>query len=94
MIDILKHRGRHIAVNMNAEKADLAPKDSAVRQFFVRVPENEKDKLFDIFGPEIDIVKAPEVQGEVAVVTDLISEKDFEEKLKKLDEVKGYLRLF
>ncbi len=94
VIDILKHRGRHIAVNMNAEKADLAPKDSAVRQFFVRVPENEKDKLFDIFGPEIDIVKAPEVQGEVAVVTDLISEKDFEEKLKKLDEVKGYLRLF
>ncbi|MDC7294887.1 MULTISPECIES: homoserine dehydrogenase [unclassified Butyrivibrio] len=94
VIDILKHRGRHIAVNMNAEKADLAPKDSAVRQFFVRVPENEKDKLFDIFGPEIDIVKAPEVQGEVAVITDLISEKDFEEKLKKLDEVKGYLRLF
>lgn len=94
VVDILKHKGKHIPVNMKAEKAVLTAKDNAVRQFFVRVSESEKDKLTDVFGPEIDIVKSPEVQGEVAVVTDLISEKDFGEKLNKLDSVKGYLRLF
>jgi homoserine dehydrogenase len=94
VIDIIKHKGRHIEVSMKAEKAELTSKDGVVRQFFVRVPEEQKDQLFDIFGPEIDIVKTPEVQGEVAVVTDHISEKDFEEKLWKLDSVKGYLRLF
>jgi homoserine dehydrogenase len=94
VVDILKHKGKHIPVNMKAEAAELSAKDSAVRRFFVRVSETEKDKLFDVFGPEIDIVKSADVQGEVAVVTDLISEKDFEDKLQKLDKVKGYIRLF
>lgn len=94
VVDILKHKGKHIPVNMKAEAAELSAKDSAVRRFFVRVSETEKDKLFDVFGPEIDIVKSADVQGEVAVVTDFISEKDFEDKLQKLDKVKGYIRLF
>ena len=94
VVDILKHKGKHIPVNMKAEAAELSAKDSAVRRFFVRVSETEKDKLFDVFGPEIDIVKSADVQGEVAVITDLISEKDFEDKLQKLDKVKGYIRLF
>ncbi len=94
VIDIVKHRGKHIPVNMVDKKAVVTPKDNAVRQFFVRVPESQKDKLYDVFGPEIDIVSTPEVQGEVAVVTDLIAEKDFEEKLKQLDNVKGYIRVY
>ena len=94
VVDILKHKGKHIPVNMKSEAAELSAKDSAVRRFFVRVSETEKDKLFDVFGPEIDIVKSADVQGEVAVITDLISEKDFEDKLQKLDKVKGYIRLF
>ena len=93
VIDMVKHKG-HIEVNMKAEKATLTPKDNAVRRFFVRVPENLKDDALELFGNDVDVVKRNSVAGEFAFITDLISEKDFEEKLWKLDSVKGYIRLY
>ena len=94
VIDMVKHKGKHIEVNMNSEKAKLTSKDNAVRRFFVRVPESLKDQATELFGSDIDVVKRNSVSGEFAFITDLISEKDFEEKLWKLDSVKGYIRLY
>ena len=94
VIDMVKHKGKHIEVNMNSEKAKLTSKDNAVRRFFVRVPESLKDQATELFGSEIDVVKRNSISGEFAFITDLISEKDFEEKLWKLDSVKGYIRLY
>jgi homoserine dehydrogenase len=94
VIDMVKHKGKHIEVNMNSEKAKLTSKDNAVRRFFVRVPESLKDQATELFGSDIDVVKRNSVSGEFAFITDLISEKDFEEKLWKLDSVKGYIRMY
>ena len=94
VIDIIKHKGKHIEVNMKAEKAELSPKDNSVRSFFVRVPENQADQAKEIFGNKIEIIEGKNIHGEFAFVTDMISEKDFEERLWKLDSVKGYIRLY
>ena len=94
VIDMVKHKGKHIEVNMNSEKAKLTSKDNAVRRFFVRVPESLKDQATELFGSDIDVVKRNSILGEFAFITDLISEKDFEEKLWKLDSVKGYIRMY
>lgn len=94
VIDMVKHKGKHIEVNMNSEKAKLTSKDNAVRRFFVRVPESLKDQATELFGSDIDVVKINSISGEFAFITDLISEKDFEEKLWKLDSVKGYIRMY
>ena len=94
VIDILKHKGKHIDVNMKSEKAVLSPKDNAVRSFFVRVPENLKDQAMDIFGSKIEPVEGNGVVGEFAFITDRISEKDFEDRIWKMDSVKGYIRLY
>ncbi|SFU52641.1 homoserine dehydrogenase [Butyrivibrio sp. INlla21] len=94
VVDILKHKGKHIEVNLNAEKAVLTSKDNAVRKFFVRVTEDLKDQALEVFGHNVEIIECEEVVGEFAFITDLTSEKDFEEKLWKLDSVKGYLRLY
>lgn len=94
VIDMVKHKGKHIEVNMNSEKAKLTSKDNAVRRFFVRVPESLKNQATELFGSDIDVVKRNSVSGEFAFITDLISEKDFEEKLWKLDSVKGYIRMY
>ena len=94
VIDIIKHKGKHIDVNMKAEKAVLSPKDNAVRMFFVRVPENLKEQALEIFGSNIEEVTAEGVHGEFAFVTNSLSEKDFEEKVWKMDSVKGYIRLY
>lgn len=94
VIEMVKHGEGHINVNMRAEKAHLTPKDNVVRQFFVRVPEDGKDQAMEIFGSKVEEVRGTNVHGEYAFMTDYISEKDFEEKLWKLDSVKGYLRLY
>ncbi len=94
VIDIVKHKGKHIEVNMKAEKAEISPKDNAVRSFFVRVPEEQADQAKEIFGSKIEVVEGGEENREFAFVTDMISEKDFEERLWKLDCVKGYIRLY
>ena len=94
VIDITKHKGKHIEVNMKAEKAELSPKDNAVRRFFVRVPGNLKDQAKEIFGNDVEVVKRNSIPDEFAFVTDLVSEKDFDEKLWKMDSVKGYIRLY
>ncbi len=94
VIDMIKHKGKHIEVNMNSEKAVLTSKDNAVRRFFVRVPDTLKDQALELFGADVDVVKRNSIPHEFAFITDLISEKDFEEKLWKLDSVKGYIRLY
>lgn len=94
VIDITKHKGHHIEVNMKAENAKLSPKDNAVRSFFVRVPENKADEAKEIFGSKIEVIEGENVHGEFAFVTDMISEKDFEDRINKLGSVKGYIRLY
>jgi len=94
VVDMLKHKDKHIEVNMNADKAELTSKDNAVRKFFVRVTENLESQAKELFGNKIEIIECADVMGEFAFVTDLISEKDFEEKLGKLESVKGYIRLY
>ena len=94
VIDIVKHKGKHIEVNMKAEKAALSPKDNAVRNFFVRVSSDLKDQALEVFGNGVEVVKRNSIPEEFAFVTEPISEKDFEEKLWKMDSVKGYIRLY
>ncbi len=94
VIDMTKHKGGHVEVNMNAERAQLTPKDNAVRRFFVRVPAELQDQAMEVFGTGVEVVKRNSISNEFAFITDLISEKDFDEKLWKMDSVKGYLRLY
>ncbi len=94
VIDIVKHRGKHIDVNMKAESAEVTSKDNIVRQFFVRVPSELKEQASEIFGKDTEEVTGENVHGEFAFITPDLSEKDFEDRLWKMDSVKGYLRLF
>lgn len=94
VIDIIKHRGRHIDVNLKSEELTLSPKDNTVRQFFVRVQEDVRNRAVEVFGSGIEEVKGENVHGEFAFLTGDLSEKDFWERLRKLDSVKGYLRLY
>ncbi|MBP5757462.1 MAG: homoserine dehydrogenase, partial [Spirochaetales bacterium] len=94
VVDIIKHKGKHIPVNMKAESAQLVSKDSIVRTFFVRVPAECKEQATEVFGQGIEEVRNDNAYGEFAFVTQDISEKDFEEKLWKMDSVKGYLRMY
>jgi len=92
VIDIIRHNGKHIEVNMNTNKAKLSDTGSYVHRFFVRCDKSSKDKAIELFSSEIEEVSSNEVSGEFAFVTDLISERDFKEKYAMLDKAKGYIR--
>ncbi len=94
VVDIIRHKGRHVEINMKSEKAALTPKDNAVRMFFVRVPAEYKEQALEVFGSNIEEVTDANVHGEFAFCTDMISERDFEDRLWKMDSVKGYIRLY
>ncbi|MCR5101189.1 MAG: homoserine dehydrogenase [Butyrivibrio sp.] len=91
VVDIVRHMDKHICINMNGKKAQLTAKDNAVRQFLVRVSANEADDAKELFGTNITEIENN--LGEFAFITDLISEKHFEEKKNTLKTVKGYIRV-
>ncbi|WP_026670861.1 homoserine dehydrogenase [Butyrivibrio sp. AE3006] len=92
VIDIVKHRGKHIDWNLRNVPAQVESNENAERQFFVRVDASAKDAALAQF-PGAQEVTASGVSGEFAFVTEVISEKAFEEKLTLLGNVKGYIRL-
>lgn len=92
VIDIVKHKGRHIDWNLRNVPAEVASKDDDVRCFFVRTDAGNADKAKALFDG-LKEVKADKVSGEFAFITKEITEKDFEAKLSELTGVKGYIRM-
>jgi homoserine dehydrogenase len=86
VVDAIKHTGSNIVTLWSNHKRELSDRLDAVSEFFVRVPVEEKDKAIALFG-EAKEVKADGVDGEYAFVTDVLSERDFEEKAGKLNVI-------
>ncbi len=92
VIDMVRHKGRHIDWNLRNVPATVESNDNAVRKFFVRCDASDKDTAEKLFA-NLTEVKAEKVSGEFAFVTDEISEKEFAENYAKLSNAKGYLRM-
>ena len=92
VIDIVRHKGKHIDWNLRNIPAQVESNENAERQFFVRTDAADKDKALSQFAGATEVV-APGVSGEYAFVTEVLSEKAFDEKIKVLGNIKGYIRL-
>ncbi|WP_026526353.1 homoserine dehydrogenase [Butyrivibrio sp. VCD2006] len=92
VIDIVRHKGKHIDWNLRNVPAEVAPINDDIRNFFVRCDEGGESSAKEIFG-DVKVVKSSKVSGEFAFVTPEISEGDFAEGFKKLEGAKSYLRL-
>ena len=92
VIDIVRHKGKHIDWNLRNVPAEVAPINADVRNFFVRCDASAESDAKAIFG-DVNAVKTDKVSGEFAFVTAEMTEGDFAESYKKLSGAKGYLRL-
>ncbi len=92
VIDIVRHKGKHIDWNLRNVEATVASKDDAERCFFVRTDAASKDKAKELFQGLTEVT-ADGVNGEFAFITAEITEKEFEEKYKDLSGAKGYIRM-
>ncbi|MCR5344244.1 MULTISPECIES: homoserine dehydrogenase [unclassified Butyrivibrio] len=92
VIDIVRHKGKHIDWNLKNVPAEVASTKDDVRNFFVRCDASGESSAKELFG-DVNQVKAAKVSGEFAFVTPEMSEKEFAEKFEKLSGAKSYLRL-
>ncbi|WP_044933112.1 homoserine dehydrogenase [Butyrivibrio sp. AC2005] len=92
VIDIVRHKGKHIDWNMKNVPAEVASINDDVRNFFVRCDAAGESSARELFG-DIKEVVCSKVNGEFAFVSPEMSERDFAEKFEKLSGAKGYLRL-
>lgn len=94
VIDCARHIGKTVICRWSEEKQPLLDISVTKRRFFVRTSagaENER-KAVEVFGG-VSVIEAPQIKGEFPFVTDEMSEKEFAEKLAKLDGVITRIRL-
>ncbi|MBQ7972564.1 MAG: homoserine dehydrogenase [Lachnospiraceae bacterium] len=93
IIDCAKHQGKFIFCFWDQEKVTLSSKEEMCWKFFVRV-KGDKDScgLMKAFG-ETEMINIPECQDEFAFITDEISEKEFEERIKEVSGVITRIRM-
>ena len=95
VIELAMNLGKNINIVWSAEEVDMLSKDDMVQRYFVRIDGDENDKIGTVkaaFG-DVQIVKAPGVNGEFGFVTREMSEKDYAGCAVKVDGIKGMIRI-
>lgn len=82
VVDCARHIGKVIMCFWDADDVALTPIEEAERRFFVRVAADKEKKALDVF--ESAYVVEAEVPGEFAFITDVMTEKSFNEKADKI----------
>lgn len=78
VVDCARHLGKKIMCFWDAENVELTGIEEASRKFFVRVAADKEKEAIAAFG-SMAVIEA-EVAGEFAFVTDVMTEKEFNEK--------------
>lgn len=84
VVDAVKHMDTNIMTIWAPEKIELCDIKDFCCRFFVRVKTEGKSDIEAAFG-NVSYVAAEGVDGETAFLTDKISERTFDEKIKSLD---------
>ena len=82
VVDCARHLGKVIMCFWDAEAVKLSNIASSSHRFFVRVAEANESAALQEFA-SVSVVNA-DVSGEFAFVTDVMTEKEFNEKAEKV----------
>lgn len=86
IVDCARHQGKTIMCFWDEEKVDVADISSAERKFFVRVRVDQREAAMAAFGSLAEVNVG--IAEEFAFMTQVMSEKEFNEKIEKAG---GYL---
>lgn len=95
VVDCARHINENVIVDMSSEELSLTGIENANRRFFVRFEgdfASKADEIKKIFG-DVQEVKLDGVTDEFAVVTEVMTEKSFDEGAKKLSGIIGRIRI-
>lgn len=82
VVDCARHIGKVIMCFWDAQAVELTGIEQASRRFFVRVSEEKESKALHTFE-SVSVIEA-EVPGEFAFITDVMTEKEFNEKAEEV----------
>lgn len=91
MIECGRNPGNTLPCYWDAEELELSDVSELKRRFFVRVKAEKKAEATELFGAK-EVLEAV-VDGEVGMLTEVMSEKVFEEKADKLGGVLQMIRV-
>lgn len=91
VVDAARHLNRTIMTFWSSKKLSLSSIEDAERRFFVRIPV-EKLSAAQAAFPGSKVVKVAELPAECALVTDIMSEKEFEKKSQELGGIISRIR--
>lgn len=95
IVDEVKHLHTNIMTTWSSQKLELANIKDSRKKFFVRVKGSLSEKLGEaeaIFG-NIKTVELDSIPGEFAFVTEVMSEREYEEKAEKLAGIESRIRV-
>ncbi len=93
VVDAVKNKDSNIKTIWEQKKYTVGRFEELPNRFFVRVKDNgNQDAIEKTFG-EVRYVKAPEVQGEIAFITDTIKEGEFAKRIAALPDVYSVIRV-
>jgi homoserine dehydrogenase len=95
VVDATKHLGTNIMTIWSNKKLTLISIKKSSHRFFVRIGrDNEeiKTEVSKIFG-QIQVVKAKDVTGEFAFITEPMTEAEYSEKAANLKDIVSMIRV-
>ena len=91
IVEAVKNRDIPVTIRWDEKKQVVEPLGTMKNAFFVRIDNSEKDKASEVFGVSTFIDGV--VDGEVALVTDEMTEKEFDEKIAGFGTCKSRIRV-
>lgn len=95
VVDATKHLGTNIMTIWSSKKLDLISIKESAHRFFVRISEDNKEakaNVSKIFG-QVQVVKAKDVNGEFAFITEPMTEAEYSEKAAELKDIVSMIRV-
>ena len=91
VVDCARHQGKTIMCFWDEEKVEVTDIGCANRKFFVRVPADKRDAAMETFGALAEVSVG--ITEEFAFMTQMISEKEFDEKIRKIGGCLNRIRI-
>ena len=95
IVDEVKHLHTNIMTKWSSKKLELADIADSRKQFFVRVKgtlAERKAELEEVFGTVL-AAELEGIEGEFACITEVMSEREYEQKAEKLGGIQNRIRI-
>lgn len=95
IVDIAKHMDRNVSTSWSSKKLSLVDYKHAIHRFFLRVrltDGTQKENISSVFGT-VEFISLPEYTEEIGVLTQPMTENEYDQKASELSAVIQMIRV-